>query len=220
MIIKTGLKKLDDILGGGLRNGTIIDIFGPSSSGKTQLALQIAANTLSEGGSILYQDTTGSFRPERLVEILKSKGLDSTLLDNMTVGRITNTAEQINSLSKIESKFSLIIIDNITDLFSFEYSKDDQVLEKTTKFARYMRQLSQIAREKKIPILIVNMVRKIDDNEQENLDSIISLYTHIKIRMAKNLTKYQGQVFINPAKKNQFSYTITKEGVLEVTEAI
>lgn len=219
-MIKTGLKKLDDILGGGLRNGTIIDIFGPSGSGKTQLTLQIAANTLSEGGSILYQDTTGSFRPERLVEILKSKGLDLTLLDNMTVGRITNTAEQINSLSKIESNFSLIIIDNITDLFSFEYSKDDQVLEKTTRFAKYMRQLSQIAREKKTPILIVNMVRKIDDNEQENLDSIISLYTHIKIRMAKNSTKYQGQVFIDPAKKNQFSYTITKEGVIEVTEAI
>ncbi|HXG14391.1 MAG TPA: ATPase domain-containing protein [Candidatus Nitrosotenuis sp.] len=219
-MIRTGLKKLDDILGGGLKNGTIIDIFGPSGSGKTQLTLQIAANTLSEGGSILYQDTTGSFRPERLVEILKSKGLDSTLLDNMTVGRITNTAEQINSLSKIESNFSLIIIDNITDLFSFEYSKDDQVLEKTTKFAKYMRQLSQIAREKKIPILIVNMVRKIDDNEQENLDSIISLYTHIKIRMTKNSTKYQGQVFIDPAKKNQFSYTITKEGVTEVTEAI
>lgn len=219
-MIRTGLEKLDDILGGGLRNGTIIDIFGPSGSGKTQLTLQIAANTLAGGGSILYQDTTGSFRPERLVEILKSKGLDSTLLDNMTVGRITNTAEQINSLSKIESNFSLIIIDNITDLFSFEYSKEDQILEKTTKFAKYMRQLSQIAREKKIPILIVNMVRKIDDNEQENLDSIISLYTHIKIRMAKNSTKYQGQVFIDPAKKNQFSYTITKEGVVEVTEAI
>ncbi|MFN3654471.1 MAG: ATPase domain-containing protein [Candidatus Nitrosotenuis sp.] len=219
-MIRSGLKKLDDILGGGLRNGTITDIFGPSGSGKTQLTLQIAANTLSEGGSILYQDTTGSFRPERLVEILKSKGLDSTLLDNMTVSRITNTAEQINSLSKFESNFSLIIIDNITDLFSFEYSKDDQVLEKITKFAKYMRQLSQIAREKKIPILIVNMVRKIDDNEQENLDSIISLYTHIKIKMAKNSTKYQGQVFVDPTKKNQFSYTLTKEGVIEVTEAI
>ncbi|MEM2786064.1 MAG: ATPase domain-containing protein [Candidatus Nitrosotenuis sp.] len=218
-MIRTGLEKLDDILGGGLRNGTIIDIFGPSGSGKTQLTLQIAANALSEGGNILYQDTTGNFRPERLVEILDSKGLDSTLLDNMTVGRITNTAEQINSLSKIEN-FSLIIIDNITDLFSFEYSKDDQVLEKTTKFAKYMRQLSQIAREKKIPILVVNMVRKIDDNEQENLDSIISLYTHIKIRMTKNSTKYQCRVFIDPAKKNQFSYKITKEGVIEVTEAI
>ncbi|MEW6044576.1 MAG: ATP-binding cassette domain-containing protein [Thermoproteota archaeon] len=219
-MIQTGLEKLDDILGGGLRNGTITDIFGPSGSGKTQLTLHIAANVLSKGGSILYQDTTGNFRPERLVEILKSKGLDSSLLDNVTVGRITNAAEQISSLSKIESDFSLVIIDNITDLFSFEYSKDDQILERTTKFAKYMRQLSQIAREKKIPIVIVNMVRKIDDNEQENLDSIISLYTHIKIRLAKNSTKYQGYVLIDPAKKNQFSYTITKEGITEVTEAI
>jgi DNA repair protein RAD51 len=219
-MIRTGLEKLDDILGGGLRNGTIIDIFGPSGSGKTQLTLQIAANALSKGGSILYQDTTGNFRPERLVEILKSKGLDASLLDNITVGRITNTSEQIRSLTKIESDFSLIIIDNITDLFSFEYSKDDQMLEKTTKFAKYMRQLSQISREKKIPIVIVNMVRKIDDNEQENLDSIISLYTHIKIKLTKNAAKYQGYVLIDPTKKNQFSYAITKKGITEVTEAI
>ncbi|MEO9309458.1 MAG: ATPase domain-containing protein [Nitrososphaera sp.] len=219
-MIRTGLEKLDEILGGGIKDGMIVDIFGPSGSGKTQLTLQITANALSEGRSVLYQDTTGNFRPERLVEILKSKGLDSTLLDNVTVGRITNTAEQVSSLSKIESDFSLIVIDNITDLFSFEYSKDDQMLEKTTKFAKYMRKLSQISREKKIPVLVVNMVRKIDDNEQENLDSIISLYTHIKIRMAKNSTKYQCQVFIDPAKKNQFSYTITKNGVVEVTEAI
>lgn len=219
-MIRTGLEKLDYILGGGLREGTITDIFGPGGSGKTQLALQIAANALSEGGSVLYQDTTGSFRPERLIEILSSKGLGANLLDNVAVGRITNTAEQINSLSKIESGFSLVIIDNITDLFSFEYSKEDQMLEKTTKFAKYMRQLSQLAHEKKIPILVVNMVRKIDDNEQENLDSVISLYTHIKIRMAKNSSKCQAQVFIDPAKKNQFSYTITKEGVMEVTEAI
>lgn len=218
-VIRTGLEKLDKILGGGLRNGTITDIFGPSGSGKTQLTLQIIANTLLRGGTILYQDTTGNFRPERLVEILKSKGLDSHLLDNVTVGRITNTAEQINSLSKIKSNFSLVIIDNVTDLFSFEYSKEEQILEKTTKFAKYMRQLSQIARDQKIPIVIVNMMRKIDDNEKENLDSIISLYTHIKIKLTKNSSKYSAQI-LDPTKKDQFFYKITKEGITEVAEAI
>lgn len=217
-MIKTGLKKLDDALGGGLRNGTITDIFGASSTGKTQLALQIVAHTLSQGGTIFYQDTTGSFRPERLMDLLKSKGLDSRLLDRITVGRITNTAEQLNNISKInESNFSLVIIDNVTDLFSFEYSKEEHMLEKTTQFAKYMKQLSQTAFNKNIPIVIVNMMRKKDDIEQENLDSIISLFTHIKIKLEKKSTSYEGHVYLNPMKKNQFLYKITKDGLRDLS---
>ncbi|MGQ0772789.1 MAG: ATPase domain-containing protein [Nitrososphaerota archaeon] len=213
-MIKTGLKKLDDALGGGLRNGTITDIFGASSTGKTQLALQIVANALSEGGTIFYQDTTGSFRPERLMDLLKSKGLDSKLLDSVTVGRITNTAEQLNNISKInESNFSLVIIDNVTDLFSFEYSREEHMLEKTTQFTKYMKQLSQAAFNKNIPIVIVNMMRKKDEIEQENLDSIISLFTHIKIKLEKKSANYEGQVYLNPMEKNQFLYKITKDGL-------
>ncbi|HSA97542.1 MAG TPA: ATPase domain-containing protein, partial [Candidatus Nitrosotenuis sp.] len=60
-MISTGLKRLDDLLGGGIKNGIITDIFGASGTGKTQLVLQIAVNCLSQGGTILYQDTTGNF---------------------------------------------------------------------------------------------------------------------------------------------------------------
>jgi len=50
---------------------------------------------------ILYQDATGSFRPERLIEFLKAKGMDPKLLDKVIVGRITNTAEQLKYVDKI-----------------------------------------------------------------------------------------------------------------------
>lgn len=216
-MIKTGVKNLDDILGGGIRNGTITDIFGSSGTGKTQLALQIIVNSLLNTNSILYQDTTGNFRPERLLEMAKPKGLDPSFLDRITVARITNTSEQLNSISKIdELNFSLIVIDNVTDLFSFEYVKEDQLLEKTTQFTKYMIQLSKTISHKKIPTIITNMMRKTDDGDQENLDSIISLFTHIKIRLTKMEVGYQGQVFFNPLKKNQFSYKITKEGLMDL----
>ncbi|MGI0004364.1 MAG: ATPase domain-containing protein [Candidatus Nitrosotenuis sp.] len=216
-MIQTGFGKLDDVLGGGIRNGTITDIFGASSTGKTQLTLQIVTNLISHGGTAFYQDTTGSFRPERLVEMLKTKGLDSSLLDKVTVGRITNTAEQLNNISKInESNFSLVVIDNVTDLFSFEYSKEDQILEKTNQFAKYMKQLSQTALNKKIPIVVVNMMRKTADAEQENLDPLISIFTHVKIKLSKKSTSYECEIF-NGLKKDQFLYKITKEGLVELT---
>jgi DNA repair protein RAD51 len=217
-MIKTGIEKLDTLLGGGLRNGIITDIFGVSGAGKTQLTLQIVSNSLTQGGTIFYQDTTGSFRPERLVELLKTKGLDSNLLDKVTVGRITNTAEQLRSIKKIsESNFSLVVIDNVTDLFSFEYSKEDQMLEKTTQFAKYMKELSKVALEKKIPIVIVNMMRKTADTEQENMEAVISIFTHVRIKLDKKSVNYEGQVFLDPMKKNQFLYKITKDGLVDLT---
>lgn len=217
-MIKTGIEKLDTLLGGGLRNGIITDIFGVSGAGKTQLTLQIVSNSITQGGTIFYQDTTGSFRPERLVELLKTKGLDSNLLDKVTVGRITNTAEQLRSIKKIsESNFSLVVIDNVTDLFSFEYSKEDQMLEKTTQFAKYMKELSKVALEKKIPIVIVNMMRKTADTEQENMEAVISIFTHVRIKLDKKSVNYEGQVFLDPMKKNQFLYKITKDGLVDLT---
>ena len=210
-MIRTGLEKLDEILGDSLRSGTITDVFGESGAGKTQLIMQIIANSVLEN-NVLYQDTTGNFRPERLLEMVPSK--DPKFLDKITVGRITNVKEQQNSLDKIKkTDFSLIVIDSVTDLFSFEYPKEEQFLEKTTQFSKYMKRLSQIAFETKIPIIITNMMRKVDQTEQENMEPIISLYTHIKIKLTKNLASYEGQVFLNPIQKNQFSYVITKQGL-------
>ena len=210
-MFRTGLEKLDEILGDSIRSGTITDVFGESGAGKTQLVMQIIANSILDN-NVFYQDTTGNFRPERLLEMVPSK--DPKFLDKITVGRITNVKEQQSSLDKIKkSDFSMIVIDSVTDLFSFEYPKEEQFLEKITQFSKYMKRLSQIAFETKIPIIITNMMRKVDQTEQENMESVISLYTHIKIKLAKKQTSYEGQVFLNPIKKNQFSYMITKQGL-------
>lgn len=212
-MISTGLKRLDDLLGGGIRDGIVTDIFGASGTGKTQLVLQIMANSLSHGGTVLYQDTTGNFRPERLLDMLRSKELDASLLDNITVGRITNVQEQFKAISKIEqANFSLVVIDNITDLFSFEYSKEDQILEKNKQFTKYMKRLAGVVFEKKIPAVVVNMIRKINDTEQENLGSVMGLFTHIKIKLSKRQPVYMGEVFPHSG-ENRFYYKIEKSGL-------
>lgn len=134
-MIPTSIKKLDQILGGGIRDGLIIDIFGARGTGKTELAMQIAINSLLSGGKIFFQDTTGKFRPEKMHKVIHERQLDMSLLENVQVARVTNTSEQIQYLSKIkDSNFALIVIDNITDLFSFEYSKDKLSLEKNISF--------------------------------------------------------------------------------------
>ena len=215
-MISTGLKKLDQYLGGGIKSGIITDIFGATGTGKTQLTLQISLNSLLQGGQVLFQDTTGQFRPERMFDLIQTYNFEPNLLENIKVGRITNTSEQIQYLSKIrENEFSLVIIDNVTDLFSFEFAKEEQTLEKNTTFIQYMHELSSITIEKKLPIVVTNMIRKIDDLEKENMDKPISMFTHVKIKLLKKGTKYLGEIFPSFIKKKEFEYQITKEGLIE-----
>ncbi len=217
-MISTGINKLDSYLGGGIKGGIITDIFGATSTGKTQLTMQISINSLLDGGQVLFLDTTGQFRPERMLDLIKIRNLDTNLLDRVKVARITNSSEQIQFLSKIKEKdFSLVVIDNVTDLFSFEYRKEKQNLEKNVTFMKYMHELSLISIQKKLPIVVTNIIRKIDDLEKENLAKAISIFTHMKIKLLKKGTKYSCEIFPSFLKKKEFLYQITKEGLIELS---
>ena len=212
-MIETGFKKLDQSLGGGIKEGLITDIYGQTATGKTQLTFQICLNALKSGKEILFQDTTGGFRPERILEMMKAQQMDPALLDKIKVGRITNTSQQIKYLLKIPIKnFSLIIIDSVTDLFSFEYSKKEHSFEKHLSFMKYMQNLANIAINNKIPIVVTNIVRNVNEQEKENLEKSISMYTHVKIK----LTKKNGEFFceiISPFQNQSFAYVKTLDGL-------
>ena len=215
-MIKSGITKIDDFLNGGFKGGFVTDIFGSPASGKTQLLFQICANAVMNNSQILFQDTKGEFRPERILEILKIYNKDEKLLENIKVSRITNTNEQISNLSKITSNFSLIVIDSITELFSFEYDKEKQFLERNKLFMKYMHQLSDISIEKNIPIIVTNTIRTIDDKEIENLEKAINLFPHFKIHLIKNGNSINAELStIN--KKSKFSFVISNEGVVEAS---
>ena len=212
-MISTGLQKLDNFLSGGIPNGIIVDIFGGNGTGKTQFVLQLSINSIKNGGNILFLDTTGGFRPERILEIQKKSNLNINLLDKITVSRITNTSEQINSIKTLqEHNFSLIVIDNVTDLFSYEYKNNKSIFEKNSLFMKYMHDLSAYAISHKIPIVITNMIRNMDDKEIENMANAIDLFTHIKIHLSKNLSVFNGEIY-SAFNKESFSYTITTSGI-------
>ena len=214
-MIKTGLKELDQFLGGGIKDGLITSISGQSATGKTQLAFQICLNALDNGKEILFHDTTGEFRPERLVEMMQFQKINPSLLDKIKVNRITNTVEQLQSLSGAAlENYSLLIIDNVTDLFSFEYSKKEQFFEKNVSFMKYMHNLSSIAIGVKIPIIVTNIVRSINKHEKENLEESISMYIHTKIKLSKNGNGYLCQA-LSPFDNKQFQYTITPKGLTD-----
>jgi len=77
---------------------------------------------------------------------------------------------------------------------------------------KYMQNLASIAINNNIPIVVTNIVRNIDEQEKENLEKSISMYTHVKIK----LTKKNGEFFceiISPFQNESFTYVKTLEGL-------
>ncbi len=215
-MISTGLTKLDNFLGGGIASGSITDIFGPGGSGKTHLAMQILLDVINDG-IVLYLDTSGGFRPERMMQILNAHQMDPKLLDNIIVARITNASEQISYVKKIyEIKPKLVVIENISELFTFEYSKETSSLEKHVKFMEYMHMLSLAAIQQKLPIVVTNTVRSTNQQEVENLGKSISMFTHKKIRLDKNGKRCTAQVFPSFGDVKKISYEINESGLVEI----
>jgi len=64
-LCSTGYEPLDEALGiGGLPAGRIIEIYGPEASGKTTLALHVAAEIQKLGGQVVFEDVEHALDPD------------------------------------------------------------------------------------------------------------------------------------------------------------
>lgn len=79
---------------GGIESMSITEVFGEFRTGKTQLChtmcvtAQLPVAARGGNGKVMYIDTEGTFRPERIVEIATRYGVDpEAVLDNIAVAR-------------------------------------------------------------------------------------------------------------------------------------
>ena len=100
--ITTGSTALDKILGGGIETSSITELFGEFRTGKTQLShtlcvtSQLSFDMNGGQGKVIYLDTEGNFRPERIESIAERFGLDvEQTLDNIIVCRVFSHEEQM-----------------------------------------------------------------------------------------------------------------------------
>jgi len=219
-MISSQIGSLDKIFCGGLKNGMITEISGLRGTGKTQLALQFAIEPLIKYKKILLIDTTVEFRPERFLQMLQSRNLSPSLLENLHVSHVTNTQKQIEILQSFQNNdFSLLIIDNITDLFSFEYSKKEHLIEKNINFGNYMIQLSKLVQLKNIPVIITNQILSHNDINYQRMHTHLENYIHQKIELERIKNKYTCKIISPFIHETKFDYKITNSGI-EETESI
>ena len=152
--------------------------------------------------------------------MMQLKKINPSLLDKIKVNRVTDTAQQIQYLSKISlENYSLIIVDSVTDLFSFEYSKKEHLIKKNTNFGNYMIKLSKLTQLMNIPIIITNQIFSHDDMHYQRMHVHLENYIHQKIQLEKIKNNYTCKVSAPFIHEIKFDYKITNSGI-EETESI
>ena len=110
--IPTGSLALDAALGiGGVPRGRIVEIYGPESSGKTTLALHIAAEAQKRGGEVAFVDAEHALDPCYASQI----GVD---IDTMLVSQ-PDTGEQALDITEAlvrSGAIDVLILDSVAAL--------------------------------------------------------------------------------------------------------
>jgi recombination protein RecA len=110
--ISTGAINLDAAIGvGGIPRGRITEIYGPESSGKTTLALHIAANAQTTGGVAAFIDAEHALD----VEYARKLGVD---IENLLVSQ-PDTGEEALEIAEIlvrSGAVDLIVVDSVAAL--------------------------------------------------------------------------------------------------------
>lgn len=110
--VSTGSLSLDIATGiGGLPRGRIIEIYGPESSGKTTLALQVIAEVQKKGGEAAFVDAEHALDPEYAANL----GVD---VDSLLVAQPDNgeQALEITETLARSGAIEVVVIDSVAAL--------------------------------------------------------------------------------------------------------
>ncbi len=157
--VSTGSISLDMALGvGGVPRGRIIEIFGPESSGKTTLALHIAAETQKKGGVAAFVDAEHALDPVYAKNIgVNTKEL---LISQPDTGE--QALDIVEALIKSDA-VDLVVVDSVAALTPTAEIEGEMGQQHVGLQARLMshalRKLTSIAARHNTIVIFINQIR-------------------------------------------------------------
>jgi len=111
-VISTGSLSLDIALGiGGLPRGRVIEVYGPESSGKTTLALQVIAECQKTGGAAAFIDAEHALDPTYAEKL--GVNLDDLLVSQPDTGE---QALEITDMLVRSAAVDVVVVDSVAAL--------------------------------------------------------------------------------------------------------
>lgn len=164
--LPTGAKPIDDLLGGGFETGTVTQIYGEPASGKTNICLQLAVETIRAGKLVIFIDTEG-FSIERFSQIA---GADAhELARHVIIFSPLSFEEQFAAIKDaeklIQQNVGLIILDSATAYYRVEREGKDGI-RPMQELASQMTALLGMARKHGIAVVITNQIYTDIENEE------------------------------------------------------
>jgi len=221
MNISSGVEFVDRLLDGGFEDDVITTIYGPPGSGKTNFCLLAMANLKDK--KIIYVDTEGSFSLARFKQVCPEY---KEVLDRTVFLTPTTYAEQMEAFDflrkNVDEKFGLIIVDSIASLYRLELGVSNDIQNVNRELGLHMATLTEIARKKKIPVIITNQVYS-DFEDREKIKTVGGDVIRYWSRVLIELQKMRGdlrKIIITKhrsIKEGNFAvYRISQTGIEEV----
>lgn len=199
--IPTGSISLDIALGiGGVPRGRIIEVYGPESSGKSTLALQIAAQSQGKGGTVAYIDAEHALDP-RYAQALGVQ-LDDLLISQPDTGE--QALEIVETLVH-SGAVDLVVIDSVAALtpkaeIEGEMGQSHMGLQ-ARLMSQALRKLTGVVAKTNTTIIFINQIRMklgvvFGNPEETTGGKALKFYSSVRIELRRRAQIKLGETVI------------------------
>ena len=158
--ISTGSVSLDYALGiGGMPRGRVIEIFGPESSGKTTLALQVIAEAQKTGGMAAFVDAEHALD----AQYARKLGVD---LENLLISQPDNGEQSLEIVEVLvrSGGVDVVVVDSVAALVPRAEIEGEMGEAQMGLQARLMsqalRKLTGVVSKSKTTLIFINQLRE------------------------------------------------------------
>jgi recombination protein RecA len=159
-VISTGAISFDAALGvGGFPRGRVVEIFGPESSGKTTIALQVVAEAQKTGGMAAFVDAEHALDPQ----YAKKLGVD---VDNLLVSQ-PDYGEQALEIAEAlvrSGAIDVLVVDSVAALVPKAELDgemgDSHVGLQARLMSQALRKLTGIVAKSRTCLIFINQIRE------------------------------------------------------------
>ncbi len=200
-VIQTGSISLDSALGvGGLPRGRVVEIFGPESSGKTTIALQVIAQAQKVGGTAAFIDAEHALDPK----YAKNLGVDT---ENLLISQPDYGEQALEIIGALVGSggVDVVVLDSVAALVPKAELEGDMGDSHMGLHARLMsqalRKLTGTVAKTNTLLIFINQIREkigvmFGNPETTTGGRALKFYSSVRVEVRRGAAIKDGDVII------------------------
>ena len=166
LVFSTGCRSLDELLGGGVRTGSITEFTGEYGTGKTECLLTTLVEALGRNRDVsaVFYDTEETFSIIRMKHIAETRGYGTEeLLGRFTLLKVWHTDQFQVAVAEADPLINnrnvkLILVDSIIAPLRAEYIGREMLAERQQILNNILRELLNYAKLYNLAVVVTNQV--------------------------------------------------------------